>query len=266
MEIVSKISRGTKMDQVYLPKIRNGMPPGSYVIIRPLNLQSKKQAPIFYKIKDLEPIKLSLIEQIFNLIDSKIEAKNIIITGSFLEKGFNFNDIDIVIIRDNELNEKQIKYELESQLKIKVHIITLSNKALARGISIDPIYQTMLSKYVSKKRLILNYEKKLHYKLLDLSLLKSHALIYSFELLNGKEKYNLTRNLITVSKYIKDMNVDKEKVDKEIEKTFNVKVDELKQNMVERQEFLKKFKLIYNETFKKILEGIKYESKQKQTN
>ena len=36
MEIIAKISKGSNMDQIYIPKIRYGLNVGEYVIVRPL--------------------------------------------------------------------------------------------------------------------------------------------------------------------------------------------------------------------------------------
>jgi len=39
MELIAKISKGSKMDQVYIPKNRIGFSAGSYVMMR--NMQGK---------------------------------------------------------------------------------------------------------------------------------------------------------------------------------------------------------------------------------
>ena len=126
MEIISKISKGTKMDQIYLPKNRIGFNTGTYVKI---NTKEKIiiTKPFFYNIKEIEPIKLSLIKQIFNIVNKNIEADNIIITGSFIEKGFNFNDIDIIILTEKKVKENMIKNKIYREIKIPPHLIIFSN-------------------------------------------------------------------------------------------------------------------------------------------
>ncbi|MEK6793081.1 MAG: hypothetical protein AABX95_04645, partial [Nanoarchaeota archaeon] len=98
MEIISKVSLGSRMDQVYIPKNRIGFDIGNYVIIKPLNLEIEKK-PLekiyFYRIKNIVSIKLEIINEVFIIIDKYVQNyENIIITGSFLEEGFHFNDID----------------------------------------------------------------------------------------------------------------------------------------------------------------------------
>ena len=104
MELIGRISKGSKMDQVYIPKNRSGMNTGEYVLIMPLrkSIEGRKKSPFkpyFYNLKSVEPIKLHIIEEIFSMIEKEANAENIIITGSFLEPGFKFNDIDILIIK-----------------------------------------------------------------------------------------------------------------------------------------------------------------------
>ena len=243
MEIISKISKGTKMDQVYIPKIRNGMPAGSYVVIRPLNLELKKQAPILYNIKELEPVKIGLIEQIFSVIDSKTETENIIITGSFLEKGFNFNDIDVIIIAETQ--SRGIEKEIKEKTKIETHVIFFDNQLFIKALKTDPIYRLMLSKCISRKRLTPLPEKKLNYRYLDAQLIKSKSLILSFDYIDGKEKYKLTRNLMAIHLFVKNKTLSINHIEKEIKKQLGIGIEDLKNNLTDNN-FLRKYKTFYN--------------------
>jgi len=263
MELISKVSKGTKMDQIYIPKNRSGFGVGSYVLIQSMRVQEQTEKPYFHNIQSIEPLKLEIINQIFNIIPNQIENyENIIITGSFLDEGFNFKDIDLIIVSEDKLDEALIKKEIEEILKIKIHIITLNNKTLIKGLSTDPLYQMMLSKCISKKRFIYKIQSKIDYKLLDIHLLKSELLILNFDHLNGHEKYYLTRNMIAISLFLKHEKIDKEKIDKEIKKIFNLKdINEIKQNILNKDKFLKEYKFIYKDTFNKIMENIKNDSK-----
>jgi len=98
VELISRISKGTRMDQIYIPKIRIDFTVGSYVVIRPLETIAEFEIkPFFYNIKYLEPIKTKIIKEIFKNLSEMIKCDNIIITGSFLEQGFRFNDIDVIL-------------------------------------------------------------------------------------------------------------------------------------------------------------------------
>ncbi|MEK6935361.1 MAG: nucleotidyltransferase domain-containing protein [Nanoarchaeota archaeon] len=280
MELISKISKGSKMDQIYIPKIRNGFFTGSYVLIKSINTQElnnetqikpKKSQPYFYNISSLEPIKLEIIKKIIEIIDSKTKSKNIIITGSFLKKGFNFNDIDILIINESKEDTKQNKENpeqikeihkiIENTLGIKPHILTLDNKSLIRGLCTDPLYQMMLSQYISKNRIIYNIKNELNYKLLDLQLLKSKSLMDNWDILNGNEKYYLTRNMLSISLFLKNKKINENELKKEIKQSLNTTTEKIKQNLLEKTSFLKDYKKTYDVLFNKIMRGIKNGSK-----
>lgn len=268
--IIARVSRGSNMNQVYLPKNRGGMQPGQYVVINvltsPIQKEEKEKTnkfkPYFYGLKLIEPIKLQIVKEIFNISAKFIDKEaNIIVTGSFLEKGFNFNDMDVLILSDRT-DAKLIEQEIAAKLGIKPHIIALTKAEFVKGLASDPLYQTMISRCVSKNRLIFNYKLQINAKLLDLHLLKSKALIDNFKILNGREKYYLTFNMISILSFLQHGKITKELVEKTIKKEFGVKtLEEIKENLV-GGEFLVKYKKIYNKTFNLIMKGIKHESKQ----
>ena len=264
MEIIAKISRGSKMDQVYLPRHREGFPLGSYVVVKPLETSQTSEKPYFYGLKEIEPVKLGVVHEIFSIISNHLHSyENIFISGSFLEGGFSFHDIDVFIIHERSVDEKRLKEILESRIKIKVHILVLSNVSLLKGLACDPLYQMMLSKVIAKKRFIYHTQREIDYKLLDLHLLKSKVLIDNFDILNGNEKYYLVRNMIAILNFIKEEKLSKGFVDREIEKVFRAKILDIQQNMLDKNEFLERFKQMYQKIFDLILEGVKHESKQK---
>lgn len=266
MEIISKISKGSVMDQVYIPKNRQGFPIGSYVVIKPLEtekpIESAKK-PYFYNVKMLEPVKLGIIHEIFKVLDKAIgNYDNIIITGSFLEKGFSFNDIDILIIKKGYISADRIADILRNSIGINAHLIFLDANALLKGLSMDPLYQMMLSKCVSKKRFLYKIKHNIDYKILDIHLLKSKGLIDNFDELKGSDKYYMTRNMIAIMLYLKSRRINKEHVDSTIRKVFKLKdINEIRQNMLNKGNYLKTYKSIYSKIFNNLMEQIKHGSK-----
>lgn len=266
MEIISKISKGSVMDQAYIPKNRQGFPIGSYVVIKPLEtknpIESAKK-PYFYNVKTLEPLKLGIIGEIFKVLDKVVgDYDNIIITGSFLEKGFYFNDIDILIIKKEETNADKISDILNYSLGINAHLVFLDNNALLKGLSMDPLYQMMLNKCVSKKRFLYKIKYHIDYKILDIHLLKSKGLIGNFDELNGSDKYYLTRNMVAIMLYLKSRHISKEYIDSTIKTIFKLKdINEIKQNMLNKGDYLKRYKSLYNKIFNNLMEQIKHGSK-----
>lgn len=265
MEMISKISKGSKMDQIYIPKNRIGLNVGEYVIITLVNKEKeikKIEKLYFYGIKKIEPVKLKIIEEVFSII-RKINPENIIITGSFLEEGFKFNDIDILVISEKEYS---LSKEIKNKTGIETHIIFISNKSLFEGLKKDPMYQMMLSKCISKKRLFYKVKNEPNYRILDLHLLKSKVLFDNYDELNGEEKYYLTRNIICILLFIQNKKISKDSIEKEIKNIFGIKTSDINDNKLKR-DFIKKYKEIYNSTFNLILKGLgKNENEQKQAN
>lgn len=268
VELISKISKGSKMDQIYIPKRRSNFEVGCYVLIKPLDRIEKqkiKEKPYFYNIHKLEPVKLRIIDKIFDISNKLLKnCNNIIITGSFLDQGFNFNDIDLILVTSEKIELNHIESELKNNTGINFHIIVLSNKVLIKGLNSDPLYQVMLSKCVTKKRFIYRIRQTINYKLLDLHLLKSNQLTDNFDILTGDEKYGLVRNLIAIRLFISGKRVTKDLIKRKINHFFGKNTDKkIKENMLNKKEFLKKFRKIYNKVFKEIMKGIEHGSKSK---
>lgn len=251
------------MDQVYLPKNRQGFSIGSYVAITPLRERVETERPSFYNVS-LEPLKVRVIQEIFSLIDKHSNTyENIIITGSFLDKGFCFNDIDILLVSEEKEEVSQITKEIEQHFGIKAQILVLSNKELLKGLSTDPLYEMMLSSCVAKKRFIYKAQKEVHYKQLDLQLLKSKTLFDNFDLLDGSEKWYLVRNLICIALFLENKKINKANVEKGVHNSLTTDIDCIKKNMLDKTMFLKKYKALYQKTFMQILDAIKHDTKQK---
>ncbi|MFH1065122.1 MAG: hypothetical protein V1734_01300 [Nanoarchaeota archaeon] len=256
-EIIARVSRGSKMDQVYLPKNRpSALGIGEYVTISPA-LQKKQITPYYYNAQNIEPIKAEIIQGIL----SNADAENIIIAGSFLEKGFNFDDIDIIAINGEG---KAIENYVKAAFGLKAHIINMKYDTLRTGLNTDPLFQMILSRFAAKERILLNIKPQINYKLLDMHLLKSKLLPEQFVHLNGKEKYKLARNMVAIKLFIGGKTATIEKVNKEIERLFGKDaVKSLLENTMEKAPFTAKYKEAYRKVFNAIMDGISH-AKQKQ--
>lgn len=260
MELISKVSKGTKMDQIYIPKNRTGFDIGKYVLIKPLNNEERvesdrwqKDKLYLYKINNIEPIKIEIIKSIIKLMGA-LQYDNLIFVGSFLEAGFNFNDIDILIISESHYDLTPINKEIHEKIGILPHIISMSGKELNIGLQTDPLYTLMLSKSIAKKRFIFNIKRKIEPKVIDMHLLKSKSLIGNYDYLSGNDKYYLTRNMFAIQSFIENKEINKESIDKRIVNELKLKsIQELKNNLQDKISFLKKYKQIYNNTFDKVL-------------
>ncbi|MBI2657302.1 hypothetical protein HYX08_01255 [Candidatus Woesearchaeota archaeon] len=252
--LTGKISRGTLMDQIYVPKERPmGFELGMPVVIKPLT-EDGEVKPVYYNVEKLESVKVIIVQKVFRELDF---ANNVIITGSFLEKGFQFNDIDIILLLDKKVNSGKAEQHLSKLFDLNFHVIALDYSTLLKGLETDPIYQAMLSRYVSKKRLIIRYKNKINYKLLDLHLLKSKPLTENFDFLTGNQKYGMARNMIAILLFLNNKKISNKTIDDTIKKLLKEDPKKIKDNMIiGKSEFLQEYSMLYNKLFQKILEGI----------
>lgn len=262
--LVGKISKGTVMDQIYIPKQRApGLEAGTLVVIEPALLKAaEKPKPYYYNVQSLEPIKKIIIDEIFSYFE---RVDNVLVAGSFFEEGFEFQDIDTIVLTEKNIGNGAIKKHFKAALGIDIHLICLPLKELLRGIGSDPLFQMLLSRFVSKKRLIVPKNRTINHKLLDLRLLESKALIDGFDFLNGREKYKLVRNAVAIACFLDNKPLSASLVDKEIERYFGeASVLSIKENTIDA-EFLLKYKLFHKKLLQRILEGVKNEPKQEKT-
>ena len=65
--LTGKISKGTLMDQIYIPKERPlGFEVGTSVVLKPLIEEEAEIKPVYYNIKNLESVKVTIIQKIFS--------------------------------------------------------------------------------------------------------------------------------------------------------------------------------------------------------
>ncbi|MBI2655438.1 hypothetical protein HYX06_03375 [Candidatus Woesearchaeota archaeon] len=258
VELIGRISKGTRMDQIYISKERMpGFEVGATVLIKPV-LEKAKPKPYYYKVRNIEPIKNEIIAEILNYFE---DFDNVIITGSFLEKGFDFKDIDVLLISDSKISIENTESRFEREFGIKLHIIAMNFKSLLKGLSTDPLFQMMLSKFVSKERVIFKIKREINYKLLDLHLLKSKLLIGNFDFLTGGEKYKSTRNLVAIKLFMENQKISLETINAEIDDYFGYgTAKNIKESLLDSS-FLKKYKEFYDKIFNKLMTGVRNGSK-----
>ncbi len=248
--LIAKISRGSVMDQIYIPKKRKGLKVGSFVSIEEIKIKSKV-SPYYHNVSNLEPIKDEIIKSIFEFLK---DEENVIVTGSFLEEGFCFEDIDLVIFG----NSVGVKEFVKSNFGISVHTIEISLNDFHKGINTDPLYQMIISKFVAKDRIAIDFQNQINYKLMDLALVKSELISTNYEISSGSEKYKLLRNAFAIKRFIENKQISKELVDKDIDNYFyNGFLKDFQKNIVSLKDFQKKFKKFYEALFCQIMDGIK---------
>jgi len=154
---------------------------------------------------------------------------------------------------------------LEEATGIPTQILLLDQKTLLQGLATDPLYQAMLSRCVSLKRLIYNIKRQVNYQILDLHLLKSKTLAENYNFLDGNEKYNLTRNMLAIDLFLKGKKISPETIDSEILRQFRIESEKIRKNTIDKKPFLKTYNQIYNQTFNRLLKKIPHDTKSQQT-
>lgn len=256
-EIIARVSSGAVMDQIYIPKNRqSGFEIGNYVVIEP-TLRKPDVAPSYYNTGKIAPIKSNIILELFRHVT---DAENVIITGSFLENGFRFDDLDVILINGRC---PSLEMFMKDNFGISVHIIEISYAALREGMNTDPLFQMMLDKFVAKEKVLFKVRPIINYKLLDLHLLKSKQLVDNFDLLTGQEKYKMLRNVIAIKSFIEGRKITNKAVDYAIELIFGKGfISSLRYNILKKEMFIKKYKQLYGKIFSQVMEGIQYGTEQ----
>jgi len=258
-ELVKKISKGTRFNQIYLQKSEGlGFESGKTVIIRALADAIAKELPIFeYNVK-LNSLKKEIVKTIFKIIDNNGSYDNIIITGSFLDEGFNFEDIDIIIINP-KIDKSALKDSIRQSIGIAPHLILIDSESFNKGIRRDPLFRLMVDRYVSIKRAIFHKDKKANYKLLDIYLIKNRNLVDGYDLLSIKQRKKLLRDFISIKLFVDDKEVTIKNIKNEIERIFGNEVIEklfYYGDGEAKQEFIANLKKEFNKLEKRILENV----------
>jgi len=260
IKLIKKISKGTRFNQIYLQKNEGiGFEPGKAVIITPLTYILDKELSIFeYNVK-LDSLKKEIVKKIFKIIENTGYYDNIIITGSFLNKGFNFEDIDMIIINPKDIDQDTLKNSIKQSIGIAPHLILIDSKSFNKGIKRDPLFRLMINRYVSIKRAIFRKDKEINYKLLDIYLLKNKNLIDGYDLFNIKQRKKLLRDFISIKLFAENKEITINNVEKETEKIFGKDIierlfyygdSEIKQKFIEKLK--KEFDKLENNILKNV--------------
>lgn len=246
--MIAKVSKGSKMDQIYLSKNRFVLPVGSFVKIEQVK-DFEDFTPYYYKVSNLEKAKVLIMDEIFK--ESK--AENVLIVGSFLEPGFNFNDLDVI-----EIGQRTLPDDF---LGLPLHIIVLTDLELLEGYLIEPIYRSMLSRFVSKKRILLKNKTKIVPIKLDLALLESKFLIDNLDDLSSIEfdrVYKGLRNVLSIKLFLEKKDFD---LRREFKLCFGMEFNLTFRKLLSSKDFRKKLGKLYKKLELSILNEQKKTSK-----
>lgn len=203
-KFIHKISKGSRFNQIYIPKEMNGVfEIGDVVEIK---LLSKKESFYYSKnIKKLSNYKENLVKGIFSSIASFSDIRQVFIVGSFLTSKIDYNDIDILLISDKNI-ESKVYQSLTEKFNIKFHIIIVPEKRFEYLKYFCPLTKSMLSYFVSNKELTLPSENKLDAKHIKFLLMTPEDLLKVN--IGSRAYYDSIRRLITIEMFLENKPVD----------------------------------------------------------
>ena len=181
------------------------------------------------------------------------EIKTVFIVGSFLYETV-YNDIDIIIITDKEekISEKNIEDLLIKTFNQKFHALLFNEEKLKILIEKDPITRVMFNNYISNKKIDFDYKKKIDERHIKFLLMMPEDLL---ELnLPSKFFYDNLRRLVAIEEFLRNKDLEREKLLNLIGKEINTKLlDKIKNN----EEINNKELNILREFIKKKIKDIK---------
>ncbi len=209
---IHKVSKGSRFNQIYVPKeMKTCFEAGDLVEVTLLN----KKTHLFYSknLKNLNRFKENLIKEIFSLLSQFKEIKQIFVTGSFLTQKSDYNDIDIMLISEKNLEEKVYK-ELDKKLELKFHVISLPEKSIEYLQKTCPLTRSMLYFFVSNKKFILSNKTELDKKHIKFLLMMPEDLLNLN--LNPRVYYDSLRRLIAIEKFLRNQDSNPTGIDWEL--------------------------------------------------
>jgi predicted nucleotidyltransferase len=220
LKFIHKVSKGARFNQIYIPKnMELNFQSGDIVEVTLI----EKKSSIHYSsnLIKLGEFKENLIKNIFSELDKFREIKQIFIIGSFLTQKQDYNDIDIILISEKNL-EKEIYKTLIEKFELKFHIMSIPEDNFKSLQKYCPMTRSMLYYFVSNKKFNLSKDTELN---------KNHIkflLMMPEDLLTIKLKprvfYDSIRRLLTIVRFLENRPLNPLNINKEIKNILGEKI------------------------------------------
>ncbi|MEK6885030.1 MAG: nucleotidyltransferase domain-containing protein [Nanoarchaeota archaeon] len=254
-QFIHKVSKGSRFNQIYIPKNVEGFEVGDTVEVRLL----KKYTSLYYSHNlKISEFKEKLITNIFSFLSQFKEISQIFIFGSFLTTREDYNDIDILIITPKEIKkiEERIYNDITNKFNLKFHIISISERQLNNLVHTCPMTRSMLYSFVSNKKFSLPSETRLDKNHIKFLLMMPEDLLDIK--INSKVYYDNIRRLITIERFLEKKDADPLRISSELERVLEKNILKLtKDNESINENILKKLKEVIINKLKNINSKIK---------
>jgi len=258
IKFTHKVSKGTRFNQIYIPLGMKGkFDVGDVVEVILLEKKSGlAYSPEFKKqIKKLNPFKEELIKNIFSLLGKFKGIERIFIVGSFLTQGNEYNDIDIILVADKDI-ESEVNNLLIDKFELKFHVISISQKNFEKLIKSCPLTRGMLYFFVSNKEFILLKKREIDKKHIKFLLMMPEDLL-SVKL-KPRVFYDSLRRLITIERFLEERSLNPLGIEEEIKKLIGDKsAINIKTNEEMGEILLKKIRKVIKSKLEKINKELK---------
>ncbi len=210
-----KVSKGSKFNQIYIPKeAEKDFEIGDLVEVKLL----EKKIQLYYSnnLKHFSEFKENIIKGIFSILNQFGGIEQIYIFGSFLTKTIDYNDIDVLLVTKDE-NLKELSFnKLTKKINLKFHIISVNKNKLDYLIKICPLVRGIFHYCVSNKRIIKLPKREIEKNHIMFLLMMPEDILTTT--LNSRYFYDSLRRLITIEKFLKEKEQDLRLINKQMEK------------------------------------------------
>ncbi len=215
VKFIKNVSKGGRFNQIYVPKdMERLIEVGDEVEVRLI----KKRITLHYSknLKKLSEFKEGLIKDIFSFLNENFDIVAIFAVGSFLTEKINYNDIDIVLIKDRNINnfEEGVYSKLVEKFNLKFHLLAMEGEKFRDLLKICPLTRAMFSSFISNTLVNIPKEKYTDKKHIKFLLMMPYDLLDIK--LNSRSFFDSIRRLITIERFLKNKIFDMGDVNAEI--------------------------------------------------
>lgn len=247
-----KISKGSRFNQVYIPKnMEKIFEVGDIVRVE---LVEKNVQVFCSKNTKMSEFKEKLAREIFSFLSKFEEISQIFLVGSFITQKVDYRDIDLLIsVKGNKNIETYIYSKLIDKFNLKFHVIIIPEEGLVRLIETCPLTRSMFYSYASNKEFKMPARRidKNHIKFLLMmpeDLLKIKASSRTF--------YDNIRRLVTIEKFLDGDELSAEKINAQLKQILGKLFEYLKNNEELGEDILRRLRSIIKVKLRSIKEKI----------
>lgn len=217
----------------------------------------ERKSSLYYSdnLNKLNEFKENLIKNIFSTLRKYKDIEQIFIVGSFLTQKQDFNDIDIILISDKNI-EKEVDRSLTDKFELKFHIITLPKIKLEELTKYSPLERSLLYFFVSNKDFKLIKDTEVNIDHIKFLLMMPEDLLKIT--LSSRAYYDSLRRLIAIERFLENKSLNPNEINKELKNLIgeNVYADSRQDKNIEK-ETMDKFKSIISSKLKNVYKELK---------